>query len=210
MPLIKSSRLWEIIWEGRKIILAITLVSLALGLFFEKTRGSYWVTTVPLVISPSGEQGSPDFNYEHYYALQASDTLTDSLEEWLKTAPVRGGAQSDSKANFHSSSWSFWEKNGWSVKKKAPQLVEVTFFTGSDREAGLIEKSLKSKVNDFLTSFNQTGKPYFSLTNSSSSVEFQAPRWSIICLASVLWGILLGIIVVLEKENLRSREKTSL
>jgi|GEM_PF-1990244 len=204
MDLIKSSRLWQIIWEGRKIILVITLISLALGLFLEKTRSPYWVATVPLVISPSGEQGSPDFNYEHYYSLQASDTLTDSLEEWLKTPPVREGAQADSKANFRSSSWGFWENNGWSVKKKAPQLVEVTFFTGSDRDAGLIEKSLKNKVNEFLTSFNQTGKPYFSLTNSSSSVEFQAPRWSVISLLSILWGILLGIIVVLERENLRT------
>jgi len=208
MPLLKSSRLLKIIWEGRKIILVIALISLALGLFFESTRSPYWIATVPLVISPSGEQGSPDFNYEHYYALQASDTLTDSLEEWLKTVPVREGAQADSKASFHSSSWIFWEKNGWSVKKKAPQLVEVTFFTGSDREAGLIEKSLKSKVNDFLTSFNQTGKPYFGLTNSSSSVEFQAPRWSVISILSVIWGVLIGVIVVLERENLRSNRQS--
>jgi len=201
----KSSQLWQIIWEGRKIIVVIALISLALGLFLESTRSPYWVATVPLVISTSGEQGSPDFNYEHYYSLGASDTLTDSLEEWLKTPAVRESAQAESKANFHSSSWSFWEKNGWSVKKKAPQLVEVTIFTGSDREAGLIEKSLKNKVNEFLTSFNQTGKPYFSLTNSSSSVEFQAPRWSVICLLSILWGILIGIIIVLERENLRRR-----
>jgi LPS O-antigen subunit length determinant protein (WzzB/FepE family) len=205
MPLLESSRLWKIIWEGRRIILVVAIISLVLGLAFENMRSSYWAVTVPLVISPSGEQGNSDFNYEHYYSLQASDTLTDSLEEWLKTSSVRESVQAESKANFHGTSWSFWENNGWSVKKKAPQLIEVTFFTNSDKNAGLIEKSLKNRINEFLTSFNQTGKPYFSLTNSTSSVEFQAPRWSVICLLSVIWGILLGIIIVLERENLRSR-----
>lgn len=207
MSLLKSSQLGQIIWKGQKIILIVTIISLVLGLAFENARSPYWVTTIPLVISPSGEQGSPDFNYEHYYSLQASDTLTDSLEEWLKAPSVRENAQAESKATFRSSSWKFWENNGWSIKKKAPQLVEVSFYTDSEKSSESLDKSVKNKVNDFLTSFNQTGKPYFSLTNSSSSVEFQAPRWSLITFLSILWGILIGIILVLERENVRPKEQ---
>lgn len=178
-----------------------------LGLVFENFRAPSWKTTIPLVISPSGEEENTDFSYDHYYSLQASDTLTDSLEEWLKTPGVRETTQGEAKTLFRSSSWRFWENNNWSVKKKAPQLIEVSFYTKSDKDAGVTEKSLKNKVNDFLASFNQTGKPYFSLTNSTSSVEFQAPRWSIIGLLSIIWGILIGIILVLERENLTQKEK---
>lgn len=207
MSLLKSSQLAKIIWEGRKLILIVAAISLLIGLVFEKVRSPYWVAAVPLVISTSGEQGNTDFNYEHYYSLEASDTLTDSLEEWLKTPSVREGTQAESKASFRSSGWGFWETDSWSVKKKAPQVIEVTFYTNSEKNAGQIDKSLKNKVNEFLTSFNQTGKPFFSLTNSSSSVEFQAPRWSLISILSILWGILIGIILVLEKENLRQRSR---
>jgi len=207
MVLLKSSQLWRIIWNGRKIILIVSIISLALGLVFENFRTPSWKSTIPLVVSPSGERETADFNYDHYYSYEASDTLTDSLEEWLKTPSTRESAKSESKTPFRSSSWKIWENNNWSVKKKAPQLIEVSFYSKSSKEAEATEKSLKDKVDNFLTSFNQTGKPFFGLTNSTSSVEFQAPQWSIIGLLSLLWGILIGILLVLERENLKQREK---
>lgn len=207
MSLLRSSQLVKIIWNGRKIIIVIVLVSLALGLIFENFRSPSWKTIVPIVIASKEEQNTPDFNYDHYYSLQASDILTDSLEEFLKTNSTKNIAKSESKVQFRSSSWVFWESESWSVKKKAPQLVEVSFYTPSDKSAAALEKSLKNQVNSFLESFNQTGKPYFSLTNSTSSVEFQAPRWGLISILSILWGIIVGIIVVLEKENLRQRKE---
>ena len=207
MSLIKSSRLWRIIWQGRQIIIVIALFSLTLGLIFENLRSPSWKTVIPIVIVSKEEKNTPDFNYDHYYSLQASDILTDSLEEFLKTNSTKNIAKNDSKAQFRSSSWGFWESESWSIKKKAPQLVEVSFYTQSDKSAAILEKSLNNQVNNFLESFNQTGKPYFSLTNSTSSVEFQAPRWGLISILSILWGIIVGTIIVLEKENLRQKKE---
>jgi len=209
MTLLKSSQLSEIIWSGWKIIAAVAIAALILGLIFEKARTPRWLVTAPLVVSLTGEQGNADFSYDHYYSFEASDSLTDSLEEWLKSPSVLDAVQSEAKTSFRSSSWSFWENNNWSVKKKAPQLVEVSFYTVSEKDAIITEKLLKNRVNDFLASFNQTGKPYFNLTNSSSGVEFQAPSWSLTSVLSLLWGILIGTILVLEKENLRRESQKS-
>jgi len=206
MPLLKSSQLANIIWKGKNVIFIVALVSLILGLAFEKARTPYWRTTVPLVISPEGENNPQEFNYDHYYYFEASDILTDSLEEWLKTPSTKETVQAETKASFRSSGWSFWENNNWSVKKKAPQVIEVSFWTNSSNNAGLTEKALKNKVQEFLSSFNQTGKPYFNLTNSTSELEFGATNWGTVSILSLLWGILIGIILVLEIENLRQKK----
>jgi len=203
MSLLKSSQLVRILWDGRRILLIITTISLVLGLVLENFRTHSWKTVLPLVISSSGESKSTDFNYDHYYSYEASDNLTDSLEEWLKAPSTLDSAKVEANSSFKSSSWRFWERNNWSVKKKAPQLIEVSYYTDTEEGAKLTEKSLKNRVNDFLTSFNQTGEPYFYLTNSSSNVEFQAPNWILTTILSLLWGILIGIILILEKENLK-------
>jgi len=204
-----SSQFAKILWNGRKIIIIVAIISLALGMAFERTRNPRWLTTTPLVISPVGEQENTDFSYDHYYSFEASDSLTDSLEEWLKSPPVLEAAQSEAKTSFRSSSWSFWESSNWSVKKKAPQLIEISFYASSEKDAVATEKTLKNRVNEFLASFNRTGKPYFNLTNSSSRVEFQAPSWSLTIIFSLLWGILIGLILVLEKENTSRKNQKS-
>jgi len=207
MHLIKSSRLAQIIWEGRKIILIVALISLVLGLAFEKSRTSAWKATIPIVISTSGEKDTADFNYDHFYSLEASDTLTDSLEEWLKSPSVRQNVQNNAKSVFRSDDWKIWEHNNWKVSKKAPQVIEVSFYSISENGAKETEKNLVIKINEYLNSFNQSGKPYFNLTNSTSEVEFVAPNWTLVIILSLIWGIIIGVFIVLEKENLKIKEE---
>jgi capsular polysaccharide biosynthesis protein len=206
MTLLKASGLAKIIWEGRKIILVVAIVAVATGIIFENYRTPSWKTTVPILIAPTGEKNTPDFNYDHFYALEASDTLTDSIEEWLKNAALRQVVAQSTKIKFKSKDWRFWETNNWKVSKKAPQLIEVSFNTATENSAKELDKHLKTKISAYLNSFNQSGEPYFNLTNSTSAVEFVAPAWSLVIIFSLIWGIVIGILLVLEKENLRKRE----
>lgn len=206
MTLLKSSQLWRIIWEGRKIIAITALIAVTLGIIFENYRTPSWKTTVPLIIAPVAEKESTDFNYDHFYSLEATDTLTDSLEEWLKNPAIRQQVTEKTKIQFRSKDWRFWENNNWKISKKAPQLIEATFTTQAENGARLIEANLKTKVGEYLSFFNQSGKPYFNLTNSTSAVEFVAPTWSLVIIFSILWGVIIGVLIVLERENLRQRE----
>lgn len=206
MSLLKSSQLGQIIWEGRKIIVIAAVLAVALGVVFESYRAPIWKATVPIVVAPTGEKESADFNYDHFYSLEATDTLTDSLEEWLKNPAVRLQVAEKTKTQFKSRDWRFWENDNWKISKKAPQLIEATFFTQTESSARLIEDNLKARAGEYLDSFNQSGKPYFNLTNSTSAVEFVAPVWSLVIILSILWGSVIGVLIVLEKENLRRKE----
>jgi capsular polysaccharide biosynthesis protein len=206
MSLLKSSKLAGIIWEGRKLIAIVAVIAVVLGVMFESYRTPSWKTTTPIIIAPTGEKETADFNYDHFYSLEATDTLTDSLEEWLKTPAVRQKAADASKIQFKSQDWRFWESNNWKISKKAPQLIEVSFNTSTENGAKELEKNLKLKVNEYLDSFNQSGKPYFNLTNSTSAVEFLAPAWSLVIILSLLWGTIIGVLIVLEKGNLARKE----
>ena len=206
MSLLKSSQLFRVIWEGRKIVLITAVLAAALGVVFESYRAPVWKATVPIIVAPTGEKESADFNYDHFYALEATDTLTDSLEEWLKNPAVKLQVTEKAKTQFKSRDWRFWENNNWKISKKAPQLIEATFFTRTESGARLIEDNLKTKTGEYLNSFNQSGKPYFNLTNSTSAVEFVAPVWSLVIILSILWGSVIGVLIVLEKENLHGKE----
>lgn len=197
MSYLSTSDLVTLIWKGKRIVFAIMVVSLVLALTLEKIKGERWSTTLTLIVSPASEKTTADFNYDHYYSLEAIDTLTDSLEEWTKSQAVKNQVKSEAKAEFRSADWRFFEKNNWSARKKAPQMVEVLFVTSSKENALKIEKSLKNKVSSFLTSFNRMGDPRFDLTNSSSDVEFQAPSFLIVIPLSLLWGFIFGTILVL-------------
>ena len=171
------------------------VLSLSLGIAFEKIKGSHWNTTVSLVVSPASEKETTDFNYDHYYSLEAIDSLTDSLEEWLKSPGVKNQIKSETKADFRSADWRFFENNNWSVRKYAPQLVEISFSTNTSSSAKEVDKVLRNKVSGFLASFDRMKEPHFDLTNSSSDVDFGAPAWSLVISLSLLWGLIFGIIL---------------
>lgn len=181
----------------------VVIFCVILGLMFENMRTPGFGTVGALTISAEGSQKSNDFNYDHYYSLEAIDSLTDSLEEWLKNHSVLKDAHSLAKTDFKSADWRFWEKNSWKVRKKAPQLLEVSFHTKTESEAIQVEKTLKKQVESFLRKFNLTGEPHFSLTNPSFAVESKAPRYAFIIILSSIWGIILGGLLALERENLK-------
>ena len=199
--MLTTEDLLRIFWRHKKLIAIFMLASLALGVFFEKQRVPIWEVSLPLTIFTQAEKETAEFNYDHYYAFEATDTLTDSLEEWLKSPAVRNEVKVETRANFKSADWIFWEKNNWKVRKKAPQIVEVVYYVKSEEAAKLIEKSLKDKVSGYLDSFNQSGKPYFILTKSTSAVELLVPRWALIFSVSLLWGFIISLILVIEREN---------
>ncbi|MBM3256233.1 MAG: hypothetical protein FJZ04_02070 [Candidatus Moranbacteria bacterium] len=204
MPNLRSSQFWQVIWRGRKIIAITTIVAVALGIFFEQYRTPSWKTTLLLTISQKEAQDTPNFKYDHYYSLEATNTLTDSLEEWLKSANLRSEIKNELAVSFKSADWRFWEDNGIKIRKKAPQIVEVAFVTDSEKNAKSLSEILDKKIKGYLESLNQGGEPYFALTNSSSAIELQVPRFFLISCLSLLWGILIGVLIVLEKENLKN------
>ena len=204
---LSNSELGKTISKGKKTIFVVLVFSLVLGLVFERARTPNNQITVPLVIAPVGEKETSEFNYDHYYSLEAVDTLTDSLEEWLKSGAVKNEVKNKTKATFRSADWRFLENGNWSVRKKAPQLVEVHFATQSEKDAREVEKALREKASSFLSSLDQMKEPHFNLTNPTSEIEFSAPRWGFITVLSLLWGTILGIILVLAKSEREERKK---
>ena len=201
--ILKNDEIINIIWKDRLTVALVAVFCVILGLMFEHSRTPGFMTVGALAVSAEGNQDGSDFNYDHYYSMEAIDSLTDSLEEWLKNPSVLKEAHVLAKADFKSADWRFWEKNSWKIRKKAPQMLEVSFYTETENGAKKIKKVLESQTADFLEKFNSSGNPHFSLTNPSFAVESKVPRYSFIIILSSLWGIILGGLLALERENLK-------
>lgn len=205
--LLKNSDVLKIVWKDRLTVALAILFCIILGLIFENARTPSFITMGALAVSTEGGQKTTDFNYDHYYSMEAVDSLTDSLEEWLKNPAVLSEAKNLAKTNFRSADWRFWENGNWKIRKKAPQLLEVSFYTETESGAKQVEKALKKQTEIFLQKFNLTGEPRFSLTNPSFALESKAPRYAFIIILSAIWGIILGGLLALERENLKLERK---
>lgn len=208
--LLKNSDIVKIVWRDRLTVALVVIFCIIIGLMFENIRTPGFNTVGALAISTAGDQKTIDFNYDHYYSLEAIDSLTDSLEEWLKNAAVLSEAKILAKTDFRSADWRFWESGNWKVRKKAPQLLEISFYTKTESEAKQVEKVLQKQTEGFLQKFNSVGEPHFSLTNPSFALESKAPRYAFIIILSSIWGIILGGLLALERENLKLERKKKL
>ncbi len=206
MSYLSTSNLFAIIWKKRAVVLFVVLISLVLGLAFEEMKGTSWNTTYTMVVSPDSEKDTANFNYDHYYSLEAIDTLTDSMEEWLKSPALTNQIKSETGANFRSSDWRFFDNSSIAVRKKAPQLIEISYSTKTEKEAKEIENVLGKKSQGYLSSFDKMDNPHFNLTNSSSDTKFIFPNWGFVIILSLLWGTVLGVILVLLLFNLKEQE----
>lgn len=208
--LLKNSDFWRIVAKDRLTVALVTVFCVLIGIFFEGLRTPAFQTITALIIAPEGQKETTDFNYDHYYSLEAIDSLTDSLEEWLKSPAVLSEAQLTSRSAFRSADWRFWEKNNWKIRKKAPQLIEVVFYTQTESEAKRVENVLKKETEQYLESFNRSGDPHFSLTNPTFALESKVPRYAFIISLSFIWGIILGGLLAIERENLRRERRRNL
>jgi len=148
--MITTRKIWKVCWREKFIILVIVLLSLGLGLGFEKLKSPVWRTTVPVTVTPVGEDEAADFKYDHYYSAKAIDSITDSLEEWLKTQTTQSTIKKGSKASFRDQSWKWWEKERIKVRKKGPHIIEVIFYTPTSKQAQAVEKMVKKKSRNSL------------------------------------------------------------
>lgn len=205
--LLTTEKLIEIIFRNKTTIIVVCIFAVVLGNLFENLKSPSWKSTIPLLVAAGEEKATSDFNYDHYYSFEATDSLTDSLEEWLKSPATRDVAKLDANVKFWSADWRFWEKNNWKVRKKAPQLVEVIYYTKTKDGAEKMKMILEKETIDYLNSLNRIGKPYFNLTNPTLALEFVAPNYLIVSLLSLAWGIILGALLAIERESLKLRRR---
>lgn len=121
--------------KEKKVISGTILSVLVFVLILSGLKGAYYDNDMLLLISRSGTQNTPDYKYDGYYAVQASDIFSDNVSQWLGSASIANEIYTRAKAESEMRSLKDFSKV-FKADKLSSQYVRVRYQTSS-REAAI-------------------------------------------------------------------------
>ncbi|MCK5465988.1 hypothetical protein KAI56_00620 [Candidatus Parcubacteria bacterium] len=187
----------KIVKKNFKLIITIGIITAVSAFAFSVAQPVKYETSLSLSIIKDKTQMTDDFKYNGYYALQTSEIIANSIEQWFKSPEtvdaIYRRAQVDSEfENIKSYAKKF------TAKKMSSQYVEVKFKSGTREEAERISTATVEIINNKTEKLKEISEQEVSFSVSSENpviVESKADVFlnSIIGLIS---GLALGIFVV--------------
>ena len=190
----------KIIRQNYKLILIITVLTGLFSFIFSVIQPTKYETSLSLLISKNKTQQTDDFKYDGYYALQASEIMADSVEQWLKSPEVvsavyqRTGINSDFR-NIKSYGKKF------TAKKMSSQYVEVKFKTATREEAEKISAAIIKIINDKAEALrkNSEREVSFLISGENPVTVENNPDIFLNLFIGLISGLALGIFIVFGK-----------
>lgn len=184
----------------RFVLIFALLMALAAGFWKWQSAGKYDVSLV-LTVNRYGIQQSPDYRYDNYYALKASDEFGDTVAGWFKTPEM-------AQAIFKKVGLGSWSQNlndlsiRFKAEKIAPNLVEIRFSARSEDEAKAFAQAmghLAAEKVDAINASSSQNVSFLLLAGEPVVVKNEGWVWQGV-LAGFLVGLAVGIFVRASKE----------
>ncbi len=185
-----------VLWKEKSIItgviILVTVVTLFLGLFKAPSFQTYLNVEVKRVNRPSTE----DYQYDEYYAIQAANLVTDTVQSWLKGKSF--GGESLAKADFDAKQYEQWD-SFLKSRKLSFQNLELEITTNDRKTTSQLAKIVKTTIESRVANLNlnSEGQPAFKADIEVGPVEQKMVNFTFLFLASLCGGLLLGIFLAL-------------
>lgn len=156
------------------------------------------------LVSLSQREAAPDFRFDGYYALQATDLFATTLAQWIQTPEVIFAAHQEAGLAPATNDPRTIRRQV-TAEKTAPQLVEVTVRAGQSLRARQLAAGLTVVMDRNIAQYHQEGIPAltFRAVPTTPWVGIPAVSTSIIAVATFVFVLFLGINIVLLIESLR-------
>lgn len=190
----------KIFKKEKNTISTAVLALLVLTLVFSGLKGAFYDNDMLLLISRNGTQNTEYYKYDGYYAIEASDTFTDNIRQWLSSASVaseiyvRAGEESG-KESLKDFSKIF------AADKLSSQYVRVR-YASKDKETAIklahaITDILQEKA-DLLSAASAEQIGFKIIYSEPLSVESKSD-FLLNGVLAVIGGLFLGIFMALGK-----------
>ena len=195
----------KIIKRNSKLIIAISIITAVSAFVFSAAQPIKYETSLSLAIIKDKTQATNDFKYDGYYALQASEIIANSIEQWLKSPEVVNAIYQKSEINQDFKSIKSYTKK-FTAQKMSPQYVEVKFKSNTREEARKISTATVEIINAKTEKLKETSEQEISfLINSEDPVIIESKPDAILNLIiGLISGLALGIFVVFLRRYLAS------
>jgi len=194
----------KVYWKQRVMIGLLVLVSTGTALVVAATRPERTGVSVSFAINRTNREATTQYQYDGYYALQASDLFAQTVVSWFSTPSVL--LEVYQKVNLDPAIQSTANlPSRFSVRKYSAQNIVVKFTERDNQRAEKVADGLKKVMESKASMLNQTsdGKSLFEIV---AGVPVVAPATSNLPLIGVVTAILslaIGMFVAATRHYLR-------
>lgn len=192
---------------GKFVVLTSLLFGVAAFVISVNLPPTY---SASVVIYVRGQVAAPSkdfFTYEGFYSQQTAKEFTDTVAGLAKSQDIiKKALESLGKSSEVKNIKDI--QGALSVRKTAPQLVQLTINNADGEEATKAVTALGSAISERVSELNKEGGVLISMQplDSAPIVEEQKPSVALNILIVALIGLLLSVVVVFIKEYLREEE----
>ena len=170
-----------------------------LFLYFSLRPISY-PTSLTINITRSGFKDSNDYQYEHYYRLQADEKFAETIVQWLKSPRIVADIYKKAEIKIDNLSLRQLRKM-IRAEKVSSQVVLVTFSAQNRESAKKISNSIINTISENIEALNsfQKEKNWFHIVPFEPITVTNQVSISAILFFSALVGILLafwGVLII--------------
>lgn len=181
----------------RWFIVSITLVATAAAFIFSYVTPAYYDTSLSFSINRINRQETPQYQYDGYYAIQASDLFSQTVMSWFMTPSVLLEIYDKAKIDPQISSIEMLTSR-FKTKQFSPQNIVVRYKERDHETAAKIAAAIGDVIEANATVANQTAdqKALFEVVGAKPVIVERKPIIWLNTLIGFVGGFILSILAV--------------
>ncbi|MDP2789577.1 MAG: hypothetical protein Q8O51_00400 [bacterium] len=183
-------------WRFRWLILGVILIPTILAVSFAATQPVSYSTSIAFTVNRINKQDVKEYQYDGYYALQASDLLSETVVSWFLTPSVivemyDAAAVPANVTDFSSLTARF------KIKKYSSQNLGVTFTSSSPSDAQKLAAAVVKTVEVKASQLNQSAdrKALFEVVGSKPVTVERSRQVPLVGSVGFVLGAFLAVLI---------------
>ena len=187
----------KIIKKNSKLILIIGIIAGVSAFVFSAVQPIKYETSLSLSIIKDKTQVTDDFKYDGYYALQSSEIIADSIEQWLKSPEIVNAIYQKAEVEQDFQNIKSYTKK-ITAHKMSPQFVEVKFKGNSREEVEKVSTAIAEVVNAKIKKLKEASEQEisFSINSGNPVIVENKPDAVLNLIIGLISGLFVGVFFV--------------
>lgn len=186
------------------LIIIITIVGICSAIVFSLVKPAYYDTSLSFSINRVNHQTTTDYEYDGYYAIQASDLFSQTVMSWLLTPSVLLEIYESAGIDPQISSLEEISSR-FKTKKYSPQNIVVRYKERDYQTAEKISTAITSIIQDKAKQSNKTSEEeaLFEVVGTKPVIVERSPVLWLNTLIGLIAGLIFGSLLAYVIEYLK-------
>ncbi len=184
----------KVYWSQRWMILLFIVVGVGATILVASTRPVRTGVSISFAINRTNREDTTQYQYDGYYALQASDLFSQTVVSWFSTPSVLQEVYQ--KANLDPEIQSVNSlPSRFSVRKYSAQNIVVRYTEDNQDRAQKVATSLATVMASNAADLNKTsdGKSLFDIVGATPVIAPSKPSLPLYAAVAAVLSLLLGL-----------------